>query len=352
MKILLLGDVHHANARNWIYAFEHYGGCKVHTWSLPLPRKGSWGKSGRVINWLIAIIKLKGFVRRTAPDIVIGYRLTSYGFLASITGHKPLVLAAQGETDVWPPGHWTTAFKAMIARFAIKRAHLIHAWAPHMAHAIYELGAEKDKVLVLHRGIDLQRFAFPATSDPQDTLVMVTTRGLAPEYGHKIIFQAIHLLRKKGVSTRLFVAGEGSYKIELQDFAEKLGISDNIAFLGRVQGDQLPHLLQRSLVYVSMPTTEGVSSSLLEGMACCCIPVVSDLPANRIWIQHGSNGFLVPPTDYTKLSDVLEEIWTRRTDFTRVLLANRRTVEEKASMEANTKIFLEKYKLLLKSCAE
>ncbi|MFQ6061284.1 MAG: glycosyltransferase, partial [Thermoplasmata archaeon] len=38
----------------------------------------------------------------------------------------------------------------------------------------------------------------------------------------------------------------------------------------------------------------GTSASLLEAMACGLFPVVSDIPANRAWIEDGKNGFLVP----------------------------------------------------------
>jgi len=78
--------------------------------------------------------------------------------------------------------------------------------------------------------------------------------------------------------------------------------------------------LRRSQVYVSLVSTEGVSSSLLEAMACGVFPIVPDIPANRLWIEDGKNGFLVPmdgwqrdhvrgflapPTDQARLADTI-----------------------------------------------
>lgn len=344
MKILLLGDVHHPNTQNWIYAFRHYGQCEIVTWALPKPESGRAGRMKRIFSWFMAIWKLRKYVRDNSPDVLIGYRLTSYGFLAASTGFNPLVIAAQGETDVWPQGHWTTPFKAMLAKYAIKRADVIHAWEMHMAKSIYALGAPKEKVLILPRGIDLRNFTFSFTNTPHEEMTIVVTRGLAPEYNHITIFKAVMELQKLGIPFQLVVAGDGAYKPILEQFVATHELQKKIKFLGRVNNNQLRDLLRQGMVYVSMPDTEGVSASLLEAMACYCVPVVSDIPANRFWIEDGKNGFLIPLADYQKLASVLSEIWHNRIKFESLLLANRSLVEAKASMENNTKVFIERYK--------
>jgi glycosyltransferase involved in cell wall biosynthesis len=49
----------------------------------------------------------------------------------------------------------------------------------------------------------------------------------------------------------------------------------------------------RAAVFASVPESDGTSVSLLEAMAAGCVPVLSDLPANREWVTDGRNGFLV-----------------------------------------------------------
>lgn len=56
---------------------------------------------------------------------------------------------------------------------------------------------------------------------------------------------------------------------------------------------------------VSAPTSDGVSSSIIEGMACGAVPVASDLPTVREWVEHGENGLLVEPRDIEALSDAI-----------------------------------------------
>ena len=46
--------------------------------------------------------------------------------------------------------------------------------------------------------------------------------------------------------------------------------------------------------YLSLPQSDSVSVSVLEAMAHGCIPLLSDLPANRELVRDGDNGMIVP----------------------------------------------------------
>ena len=45
---------------------------------------------------------------------------------------------------------------------------------------------------------------------------------------------------------------------------------------------------------MSQPASDSVAVSVLEAMAHGCIPLLSDLPANRELVQDGDNGWIVP----------------------------------------------------------
>jgi glycosyltransferase involved in cell wall biosynthesis len=52
-----------------------------------------------------------------------------------------------------------------------------------------------------------------------------------------------------------------------------------------------------------MPTTEGVSASLFEAMACNCYPIVSNIAGNQSWITHRNNGQLITVDDSEMLAE-------------------------------------------------
>jgi glycosyltransferase involved in cell wall biosynthesis len=233
MKIVFCGDVAHPNARSWIDALRRRPDCGVITWSLPSTANRQ-GRIGRLAAAARAITGLRRLIATVQPDVVIGYRVTSYGFLAATTGFHPLVIACQGETDVWPLDSWSTPIKRRMAQFAMRRADLVHAWGEHIADTSAALGAPREKILVMPRGIDLETFTPPAA--PRiDALRVIVTRSLFEEYRHALILQAVANVSRRGVPVSLEIAGDGALMQALNDQAARLGIADRVHFHGRVE---------------------------------------------------------------------------------------------------------------------
>lgn len=350
MKILFLGDIQHPNSQNWISGFETYGNCKVIPWSLPWPN-GAWGKIKRIITWIFAPIIIKQIIKKEKPDIVIGYRLTSYGIIAALSGHKIIVLAAQANSDIYSPvknNLINTLIKKKLATYAVNRASLIHAWGQTMADNIYSLGVPRGKVLVMHRGIDLEQFTSSIEKN-YHSLNIIVTRALYSEYRHEIIIKAIKKVIDKKIPVNLKIIGIGTQEANLKLLIKNLGIEAQVKFYGRLSNKNLVKELSESNVYVSMPITEGVSASLIEAMACYCIPVVSDIPPNKLWINNQNNGFLVPLDDVEKLADSFQFIWENKNNFQKMLQANRKLIELTSSQETNIKKFIIHYKGLIKN---
>ena len=270
--------------------------CEIVTWSLP-SGNGRRHQIGRVLAWLAAVIRMRRLVAGLAPDLVIAYRTTSYGFLGAVSGFHPLVVAAQGESDAWPLDSPLVGFKRWMARVCLRNADLIHAWGAHIAQEQLSLGAAPHKILVRPRGVDLSKFYPSPSGPPIDALRLVSTRSLFPEYRHEIILEAVAAVARHGIPIFLDIAGDGVLSERLRSQALRLGISEHVRFHGQIFHDRLPELLRQCNVYVAMPITEGVSASLLEAMASGCYPVVTDLVANRHWITPPTNGDLVRVDD-------------------------------------------------------
>ncbi len=98
-----------------------------------------------------------------------------------------------------------------------------------------------------------------------------------------------------------------------------------------------------------MPTTEGVSASLFEAMACNCYPIVSDIPGNQSWITHRENGQLIEVDNIEMLAEEL--IWSFENPELRnqAIIRNRKFVEENATYNINMKIIADQYHELIDS---
>ncbi|MBS1688503.1 MAG: glycosyltransferase family 4 protein [Bacteroidetes bacterium] len=344
IKILLLADML-ANTRQWVDGLERYGNAEVTVLELR-----NRNKLKRIAEWINILFTIRKKVRSCQPDIVIGYRLTSYGFLAAWSGFKPCVLASQGITDVWPEHHWTTPLKAALARYAIKRADMIHAWGAHMAVSIFELGAEEAQMFIMPRGIDTEIFSMPEGKENHTngrTFTMCVTRGLYPEYNHIVILKAVKRLADEGFGIQLTIAGTGAEQENIQNFITANALEKIVCLTGYIPNKELPSLLQQSDIYLSMPSTEGVSASLLEAMSCGCFPIVSDIVANRVLVKTGENGYLAALDDVNDLCSKIKAIINNPDLFRNAVLENRDYVMRNASLKTNMPLFVGKYKELI-----
>jgi len=75
----------------------------------------------------------------------------------------------------------------------------------------------------------------------------------------------------------LTIIGEGPQKSYLEQLTAELGLQNQIVFTGSVSGEDLARLLNKHR-YLLVPSLweEPFGNVVLEGMACGCLPIVSD----------------------------------------------------------------------------
>jgi glycosyltransferase involved in cell wall biosynthesis len=101
---------------------------------------------------------------------------------------------------------------------------------------------------------------------------------------------------------RLDLVGSGSERPALERRARETVAARAVAFTGEIAHEKMPRLLRENDIFISVALSDTTSVSLLEAMACGLFPVVSDLPANREWIDDGVNGLVVPAQDTASLA--------------------------------------------------
>ncbi|HNP33766.1 MAG TPA: glycosyltransferase [Flavobacterium sp.] len=345
-RILFLGETYRADAITWMNGLKEFGDFEIVTWELQTSSNGV-NRIKRLFELTKAILTIKSIVKKFNPDMVIGERTTSYGYLAALSGVKPVAIAQQGITDLWPLNSPLYIFKKMLQDYAFKKADLIHAWGDVMANHMKESNVDMSKVMVLPKGINLDYFEFKDTSN--ETMInAIVTRALQPEYQHDLILKAFSIIKQKKIPFKLTIIGDGIELKNLQSMAKKLNIENEVFFAGRINNNDIPKYLQQANFYISTPITEGVSASLFEAMACGCFPIVSDLAGNRSWIKQKDNGILVNIENEFNLAEELEWAYNN-TDFTKkAITQNRKFVEENASYKTNMKKIADTYNDLIK----
>ena len=345
-KILFLGETYRADAITWMNGLKEFGDFEIISWELKTPNHTFFSRFLRLLEFCAGLFQVRKIIKKHQPDMVIAERTTSYGFLAALSSAKLIAIAQQGRTDLWPEKSLLLPLKKIIQYYAFNKADLIHAWGPVMTISMKVVNVEMNKVLVLPKGIDLDKFSNKNKAD-SSKINAIVTRSLTTDYRHDIILKAFDLLNQKGIDFKLTIVGDGAALPKLKALAKKLSIENKVFFTGRIPNTRLPELLQNSNIYISMPITEGVSASLFEAMASNCYPIVTKLPGNISWIKHRENGQLVTIDDFKMLADEILWAFENKEKRNTAVLKNRQFVEENADYKINMKIIATKYNELL-----
>lgn len=345
-KILFLGETYRADAITWMNGLKEFGDFEIVTWELKTPNHTFFSRFLRLLEFCTGLFQVRKIIKLHQPDMVIAERTTSYGFLAAVSGVKPIAIAQQGRTDLWPEQSILLPLKKIIQHYAFKKADLIHAWGPVMTISMKAINVDMNKVLVLPKGIDLVKFGNQNTAN-SSKINAIVTRSLTTDYRHDVILKTFSILDQKEIDFQLTIVGDGEELPNLKQLAKKLKIEKKVNFTERIPNTKLPELLQQSNIYISMPITEGVSASLFEAMASNCYPIVTDIPGNQSWIKHRENGQLVTIDDSRMLAE--EILWAFENSEHRniAVLRNRQFVEENADYNTNMKIIVDKYHELI-----
>lgn len=244
------------------------------------------------LKYIYASIRIKGLLEKIRPDLVNAHFVPSYGLTGALLKFHPLVVSTWGsDVLISPTKSWLHKKRA---RYVLGKADLVTADAQVSAQAIYRLGVEKNRVAVSPMGIE-KALLGRSQKEGKKQLLVLSNRKLEPLYDVTTLVKAISLvIRQAQREIRFIILGEGSQKSRLLNLAIKLKVETNLEFLGMVSREQLLNTYRDSDIYVSTSLSDSSSVSLLEAMNFGLIPVVTDIPGNREWIQEGKNGYLFP----------------------------------------------------------
>ncbi|MBN1559672.1 glycosyltransferase [candidate division KSB1 bacterium] len=169
------------------------------------------------------------------------------------------------------------------------------------------------KILTIENGVDLDSFRLDIdktecrkkTGLPQDKTVIGTVIGLIrPIKDLKTLILAFHALLGAHRDLHLAVVGYGDDIESMQKFAAKLGIKEQIAFMGKRKDIQC--VLQAFDIYVNSSIYEGMSNTLLEAMAMAKPVIATRVGGTPFIIENGWNGLLVPSKSPEKLAGAID----------------------------------------------
>jgi len=131
---------------------------------------------------------------------------------------------------------------------------------------------------------------------------------LSPEKGLANLFEALKLLYNS-ISFEAIIVGDGILLHELKNLAARLGLRDNIHFVGPVVwGDSLFSIMRQCNVLVLPSKTEGLPLVIIEAMSQGLPVVATRVGGIPEIVEDRVSGLLVPPNSPEDLADALWDV--------------------------------------------
>ena len=175
----------------------------------------------------------------------------------------------------------------------------------HWRDRLIALGADPEKILVRHMGVDCRNVPFQRRTSLENEVIRVLSVGRLVEkkgfeYGIRAVAKAARLL---GRALEYDIVGDGPLGPELERLAGELELQGNVHFHGSRSNDEVASLLDGAGILLAPSVTaadgdcEGIPVVLMEAMARG-LPVISTRHSGiPELVEHEQSGLLVAERD-------------------------------------------------------
>lgn len=288
------------------------------------------------------LLGLARLMREGRYDIVHSHNWATmlYGVVAGRLAHVPVVL--HGEHGLNDDDRRGVSFKreavATVIAHMATRVVAVNEFIKRQAQERWRLS--HSRVVSIPNGVDLARFVpGPRTRSENNEFVIGTVARFDPIKNLPCILRGFERFRQRNpsVRARLVLVGDGPLRNDIQALAANLNCAQDVVFPGETKHPE--DWYSRFDLYINGSFSEGMSNTILEGMACGLPILASDVPGNRAWLEEGINALFFESDNPEDLSRCLKTFVGSPGLVRRMGEQNRRHVED----EYDNREFLSRY---------
>jgi len=307
------------------------------------------------------ISSLKTFLETVKSNDLIhvhGHPYLSSLFAAKIAKRysKPLVLT-QHNTFIEYNNFWDEIEKLndlAIGKQVLKEADKIIVVSNATKNYVLSLGADPEKIRVLHNGVDVNRFKpLPEVKEEmrkklgisKDARVVLTVRRLVYKNGIDTLIESAKIAIEKNPRLVFLVVGKGPDFERVKEKIAQLEMQRNFRLTGFISDEDLQFYYNAADFFV-LPSKsgEGLPLVALEAMACG-LPVIATNVGGTSEVMKEEYGKLVPPNSPDSLAEAIVEFSHRELSTLKKDL--RMMVEQNYSWNKNVEKLIAIYEELI-----
>ena len=330
MRILLLANASSPVLRSWVKL-----GINNELFLVSIRDRGSQvpsnvnsltikSKFGTIFSYFKLFLKLPKIIKHFKPDLILSHYAITNGFIAHLNRFKPHVISVYG-SDVYQSKAYFKPIISLVLK-GVNKIIVSSEAARNYLLAKYKI--EEEKIIVQSWGIEENIFNTKRKEsrtfstelleefniDKSDKFIF-SSRCINKIYNQHIVVKAFGEFAKLHPEFRLLMLYcfryDREYLERIHKIANENGVEDKIIWITRgLTAKEMSVLFSLSDVFITVPKSDQLASTLLEGIACGCIPIVSNLPAYKQVVDDKVNGIFTDSNSegiYDSLSYFLEK---------------------------------------------
>jgi len=208
---------------------------------------------------------------------------------------------------------------------------------------IIKHGHKELSCVVIPNGVDINRFVLKPKKQKPVNLVFIGN--LIYTKGIQLLIQALSMLKKQQSIFKLSVIGDGIYKDKLIKMTCKLGLPQDVVFLGTKKQTEIDEILPEQDILILPSFIESFSIVLIEAMAAG-LPVIATRCGGPEYIVTEETGILVTPNSVSELAQAIVTMHNDWENYNPEIIRN--YVRNKFDIVSVTKNIFSLYRELLK----
>ncbi|MCK9452752.1 MAG: glycosyltransferase [Bacteroidales bacterium] len=284
----------HASKISQVYIFSQVKGAELHGISYVTIPKWIINLKPNLLRNLLRLfyepIQLLYYAIKFRPGYINGVYTLPKGLNSLIVGwlvgSKSIVSVIGGKKEIETYLPFTSLWKELNI-WILKKADIVTTKGEVISEYLVKNGVRSSKIFTLNGSIQVKFKLLPDVNRNIDVLFCGNFSELK---GPNRVVQVIEKFYQENIPINAVFVGSGKLYNFIEKEINKKGLK-NIKLLGHVENTE--YYFQRSKLLLMPSSSEGLSTAMLEAMACGCVPVVSNVGAMTEAALHEKNAIVV-----------------------------------------------------------
>lgn len=268
----------------------------------------------RILDDALRSRMLSHMLARFKPDIVHAVEFQSAGYLALKSlrridaKHRPKLLITNYGSDIFWYQQYPHHLSKIKSLLEIADGYSAECSRDVVLARNYGLTTPNVHVFPNSAGIDAaQLLGTELEANPRTSIAI---KGYQGRFGEALIaLSVIEAMAKElgALKIEIFSANRSTIRQ-----AKKLSKSTNLSIFAHPKNSlthsQMLELFRRSILYIGLSKSDGISTSMIEAMSQGCIPIQTVTSCANEWVNDCESGFLVSSSDKPSISGAISKI--------------------------------------------